>query len=56
MSREDFPSFPELFEAITGNEPYVWQAKAAEIVALPITLARTDVRGVDLRLGWVPVG
>ena len=42
------------------NEAYdiqqEWQAKAAEIVALPITLARTDVRVVDLRLVWVPVG
>lgn len=32
-----------------------WQAKAAEVVPVPITLAKSDVRIVDLRLVWVPV-
>ena len=46
-------------EAQLTNEVYAiqqeWQAKAAEIVAVPITLAKTDVRIVDLRLVWIPV-
>lgn len=46
-------------EAQLTNEVYgiqqEWQAKAAEIVPVPITLAKTDVRIVDLRLIWVPV-
>jgi hypothetical protein len=33
-----------------------WSAKAAKIEALPVRLERTDVRLVDLRLVWVPVG
>ena len=32
MSREDFPSFAEFFKAITGNEPYLWQAELADRV------------------------
>ncbi|MFN8124952.1 MAG: DUF87 domain-containing protein [Candidatus Nanopelagicales bacterium] len=46
-------------EAQLTNEVYdiqaEWQAKAAEIVPVPITLAKSDVRIVDLRLIWVPV-
>lgn len=32
MSSKGFPSFPEFFGAITGNEPYVWQAELADLV------------------------
>ena len=46
-------------EAQLTNEVYAiqqeWQSKAEEIVPVPITLAKTDVRIVDLRLVWVPV-
>lgn len=46
-------------EAQLTNEVYAiqqeWQAKANEIVPMPITLAKSDVRIVDLRLVWVPV-
>ncbi len=46
-------------EAQLTDEVYAiqqdWQAKAAEVETVPIKLAKTDVRIVDLRMVWVPV-
>jgi Bacterial protein of unknown function (DUF853) len=33
-----------------------WQAKADTVTPLAVTLSKTDVRVVDLRLVWIPVG
>ena len=32
-----------------------WEAKAAEVVAVPVTLERSDVQVAQLVLAWVPV-